>query len=282
MVGPSQRGCHVRIAALIAAALLWATLSSAVPAAALTIGPPPPTGSSQASVRAYYEARLAQQEASYESQLASLRRQLTAEKKQHAAADKTVSGLRLEAARSSASSEQVSALTAENEALKSDYASVLQARVQQSYQIEELKGEIRPPLPRSPGVARARGGSRRWRTRRASCRLQARRESVLSLRTSQPGGAEMAAALRKRIWAGSRRHASVAPRSGARQELDLVRIRVAARRLRPRERERNLWRARPREPTAAHARAAAWGRTLSPLRMQPQRAASSPRRSSPR
>ncbi len=73
-----------------------------------------------------------------------MRRQLTAEKKQHAAADKTVSGLRLEAARSSASSEQVSALTAENEALKSDYASALQARVQQSYQIEELKGEIRP------------------------------------------------------------------------------------------------------------------------------------------
>ena len=152
----------MRLGARIAAALLFATLASAAPAAALTIGPPPPTGSSQATIRAYYEARLAQQKASYESQLAAYRKQLVAVKKQKTAADKSISSLtaQLEAARSSVSSEQVSALTSENEALKSDNASLLQARVQQSGQIDQLTGEnatlaekastVRPPIYRDP------------------------------------------------------------------------------------------------------------------------------------
>ena len=145
----------MRITARIAAALLIATLSSAVPAAALTIGPPPPpppppTGSSQATLRAYYEARLARQEASYESQIASLRRQLTAEKKQHAAADKSVSGLRLEVARSLATSEQISALTSANEALESENASLMETWRAQGYQVDQLESESRPPIYLDP------------------------------------------------------------------------------------------------------------------------------------
>ncbi len=162
VAGLREEGATVRLVACIAAALLFATLASAAPAAALTIGPPPPTGSSQATIRSYYEARLAQQKASYDSQLAAYRKQLVAVKKQKTAADKSISSLtaQLEAARSSVSSEQVSALTEQNEALKSENASLLQARVQQSGQIDQLTDEnarlaekvsgIRPPIQLDP------------------------------------------------------------------------------------------------------------------------------------
>ena len=149
---PSQdfvkEGVPVRIAARIAAALIFATLSSVAPAAALTIGPPPPTGSSQATVRAYYEARLARQGASYESQLADLRKQLAAVKKRGTAADKTIADLKaqLKSARSSVTSEQVSALTSENEALKSKNATLLQTRAEQNDQVAELEARVQSPL----------------------------------------------------------------------------------------------------------------------------------------
>ena len=133
-----------------------------IPAAAI-IGPPPPSAStSLASLRAYYEDRLARQEAAYQRQLDSYKRQLATATAQKTAAQTSADSLaaQVEALRSSLGTQQAKALTGENAALKSDYAAVLQARLQQGDQIDQLKAEnarltaradaVRRPIARDP------------------------------------------------------------------------------------------------------------------------------------